>query len=242
VVVDNGLVYIGGQTFGSGFPTTAGAYQTTFGGGGFAADGFLVVIDPAGNGSSDLVYSTFLGTSAGERIESVAFDGQYIHAVGQTSSSVFPTTPGAYDESGNGSMLYIVLDPSGNGSSDLVYSSYFGGNGTTTPWKMVLEDGVAYVVGLTTSSDFAVTPDAFDSVFNGDNDAFLIQFEASGNGADDLLYSTYVGSTSSDVFRGVAIEDGYVYAGGFTTSPADRLSAFSFEGSPYDDSVSDGAD
>src|SRR5690606_32577041 len=68
VVVDNGLVYIGGQTFGSGFPTTAGAYQTTFGGGGFAADGFLVVIDPAGNGSSDLVYSTFLGTSAGERI------------------------------------------------------------------------------------------------------------------------------------------------------------------------------
>src|SRR5204863_1617940 len=55
-----GNAYITGATHDSGFATTAGAYDTTFGQpGGSHADAFVTKVDPTGN---SLVYSTLLGT------------------------------------------------------------------------------------------------------------------------------------------------------------------------------------
>src|SRR5438552_773176 len=56
-----GNVYVTGETRSIDFPTTAGAFQTTFGGGPFGGgDAFVTKLDPTG---SALFYSTYLGGS-----------------------------------------------------------------------------------------------------------------------------------------------------------------------------------
>jgi len=78
---------------GTGFPVTAGAYQTTFQGPGAGTDGFLTRLNPRGNA---VHYSTYLGGSGNDSIAAVVVDGhEDATAVGMTTSIDFPTTPGA---------------------------------------------------------------------------------------------------------------------------------------------------
>jgi hypothetical protein len=69
-----GNVYVVGATESSDFPSTAGAYDTTFNGGGypFYSDAFVSVLDST---LSTLQYSTFLGGSFdGDEGQTIAFD------------------------------------------------------------------------------------------------------------------------------------------------------------------------
>ena len=52
-----GSAYVTGDTYSSDFPTTPGAFDTSFNGG---YDAFVVKLNPAGSG---LAYATFLGGS-----------------------------------------------------------------------------------------------------------------------------------------------------------------------------------
>jgi len=62
VIVDAaGNCYVASCTDGAGFPTTAGAIQTTYGGG--AQDGVAFCINP---NMSTMIWSTYLGGSGGE--------------------------------------------------------------------------------------------------------------------------------------------------------------------------------
>ena len=91
IAVDaTGNAYLTGYTNGS-FPTTAGAYQTTYGGGG--TDAFVTVLNALG---SALLYSTYLGGSGydvGKGIAVGATGNAYV--TGYTTGS-FPTTARAY--------------------------------------------------------------------------------------------------------------------------------------------------
>ena len=53
-----GSAYVTGTTYSSDFPTTPGAFDTSFNGG--WVDAFVVKLNPAGSG---LTYATFLGGS-----------------------------------------------------------------------------------------------------------------------------------------------------------------------------------
>jgi len=99
VAVDNsGHHYLTGATASVDFPTTVGAYSTTYQGGGY--DAFVVRINPAGSG---LDYGTFLGGTDSEQGRDIALDGSgYVHITGYTLSSGFPVTPGVFDETYNG--------------------------------------------------------------------------------------------------------------------------------------------
>jgi hypothetical protein len=80
-----------GLTGSSNFPTTADAIQSTYGGNN---DAFVTRLNPTGTA---LVFSTFLGGSAADIGLSVALDAAgSIYVSGQTSSTNFPTTPGAF--------------------------------------------------------------------------------------------------------------------------------------------------
>src|SRR5215203_6343235 len=62
IAVDSlGNAYVTGQTAAIDFPTTAGAFQTNYGGG----DAFVAKLDPAG---TSLVYSTYLASAGGNGI------------------------------------------------------------------------------------------------------------------------------------------------------------------------------
>ena len=170
-----GGVYVTGQAM-PGFPTTAGAYQTASA----DAEAFLAKLRPAGGGSSDLLYSTYLYVppSAGVTVSggegtAVAVDAEgNAYLTGYTDGN-FPTTPGAFQTVfGGGTTLGLATDafmaevrPLGSGSSDLAYSTFLGGSGNDFGYGIALDGlGDVFVTGSTGSLNFPVTPGAFQTV------------------------------------------------------------------------------
>jgi predicted outer membrane repeat protein len=192
IVLDkNGDVYICGGTHSSDFPTTPGGYDTTYNGNG---DFFVTKLYPT---LDHLYYSTYIGGSTsidyafGIQVDNL---GQ-AYIAGRTESSGFPTTPGAFDTTFNGIYYDSVLIKLNRGGSDLLYSTYIGGDEDDIAYAIALDSyGNAYVVGATYSSDYPTTSGAYDTSHNGECDAFVTKFYftrfvnvASGNDLYDGL-------------------------------------------------------
>jgi hypothetical protein len=82
--------------------------------------------------------------------------------------------------------------------------------------------GHAYVTGGTDSSDFPTTPGAFDTTFNGEA-AYVTKLDTGGTA---LVYSTFLGGSSPDFSKGVAVDSvgaayvtGNTYSTNFPTTP-----------------------
>lgn len=87
----SGAAYVAGDTNSADFPTTPGAFQTTYEGGRHA---FVTKLEAAGG---ELLYSTFLGGSLEDGGHNIAIDASgSAYVVGFTRSFDFPTTPGAF--------------------------------------------------------------------------------------------------------------------------------------------------
>jgi hypothetical protein len=187
IAVDaSGNAYVTGTTFSSNFPTTPGAFQTSFGGGEHA---FVSKLNATG---SALFYSTYLGGSGGDYGSGIAIDASgNAYVTGVTASSNFPTTPGAFQTTyGGGVEDAFVTELNATGSA-LVYSTYLGGSSTDYGNHLAVDaSGSAYVTGGTWSSNFPTTPGAFQTTFVSSIDAFVSKLNASGSA---LLYSTYLG-------------------------------------------------
>jgi hypothetical protein len=155
-------VYVSGVTV-DGFPVTPGAIQPTFGG---AADWFLAKLDRSG---SSLDLATYLGGSDFDFGASLRVD-HYGHAdiVGATASTDFPTTSNAFQRANAGGLDLDLVQLDRNGG--LLFSSYLGGSGdddsTAVPPALDAR-GNFYVSGVTSSSDFPVTPNAVQPTFGG---------------------------------------------------------------------------
>ncbi|HKZ63454.1 MAG TPA: PKD domain-containing protein, partial [Thermoplasmata archaeon] len=228
VAVDSlGSAYLNGVTLSTDFPTTPGAFDTSYNGGGmFGYDVFVTKLNPTGSG---LPYSTFLGGGDEEWGYSLAVDASgSAYVTGLTRSTDFPTTPGAFDTSYNGGYQYDAfvakLDPTGNG---LLYSTFLGGGDSDGGSSIAVDaSGSAYVTGGTTSTDFPTTPGAFDNTCGTDGncnfdgfyygDAFVTKLNPTGSG---LLYSTFLGGGDSDGGSSIAVDaSGSAYVTGGTTS------------------------
>jgi len=182
-------------------------------------------VNPLG---SALIYSTYLGGSSGEEFAGpIAIDGAgNAYVTGDTTSTDFPITPGAFQTSDhpNNAVAFVTkLNPSG---SALVYSTYLGGSGGDGASGIAIDGaGNAYLSGGTGSTDFPITPDAFQSTNNapicsrcgpGSNGFFTI-LNTSGSA---LVYSTYLGgSGGADGASAIAIDvAGNAYLTGNTYS------------------------
>lgn len=125
---ERGNLYTGGTvfltssgTFGTpnptGFPTTFGAFQTSFQGG--DTDMGVMKFDSSGN---FLIYSTYIGGSDAEIPTSTVVNANNeLYILGTTGSDDFPVTPGAYDTQFEGSTPEIIWEvngiPVGTGST-----------------------------------------------------------------------------------------------------------------------------
>ncbi|NKF20800.1 SBBP repeat-containing protein [Solimonas marina] len=174
-----------------------------------------LVIDPT------LDYSTYLGgvgTGAdyGRGI-AVDSDGD-AYVTGYTASTNYPTTSGAYQVSaGGGSYDAFVTKVAPDGES-LIYSTYFGGSSSDYGRAIAVDtEGQAYVAGYTASSDFPITAGAYQTTFAGGSyDGFVAKLSADGS---SLVYSTYIGGSSSDYLRAMTLaSDDSVYVAGYTGS------------------------
>ncbi len=237
IAVDGaGSAYVTGITSSTDFPTTAGAFDTSYSGGSY--DAFMVKLDAAG---SRLTYATFLGGSGDDESSDIAVDGAgSAYVTGYTSSTDFPTTAGAFDTSysGGADAFVVKLDAAGSG---LTYATFLGGSGDEFGMGMGLAvdgAGSAYVTGYTSSTDFPTTAGAFDTSYSGGSyDAFMVKLDAAGGG---LTYATFLGGSGDEygMGMGLAVDGaGSAYVTGITSS-----TDFPTTAGAFDTSYSGGAD
>ncbi len=62
--------------------------------------------------------------------------------------------------------------------------------------------GSVYLAGVTTSTNFPATPNALQTKMGGIGDGFVAKLNPAGTG---LTYATYLGGTSGDIARGIAL-------------------------------------
>jgi len=199
VVADGqGRIIVTGSTRSDGFPTTLGAFDTTYGG------SFDVFVSQLSADGSELLWSTFIGGAGDDRGWAIALDDAGRPVVtGVTSGNGFPTTPGAYDESPNGEYDAFVLKLAADGSS-LIWSTLYGGS--ASEWDVSGLDidslGRPVLVGSTASDDLPTSPLAYASTPAGATDAFVARLAADGS---TLGYGTYLGGSGFDVAEDVVV-------------------------------------
>jgi len=187
---------------GSGYGFDIGSYDRT-------KD---LIIDP-------VVFSTFIGGSGDDISTGSRVDGSGNgYVTGGTLSSNFPTTPGAYDTRLDLVDSYTLkMDPTG---STLLFSTFFGGSDWDVAYGIAMDgSGNSYMTGITYSSDFPTTSNAFNDTHWGDEyvtDLFVLKLNPSGS---SLVYSTYVAGNDTEISYDIEVDaDGNAHVTGSTYS------------------------
>jgi uncharacterized repeat protein (TIGR01451 family) len=181
-----------------------------------------LVIDPV------LTYSTYLGGTSNDYGRSIAIDSAgNAYVAGHTYSFNFPVTINGYSTTYANGYDVFVTKLNADGSA-IVYSTYLGGNSDDLGLGIAVDSsGNAYVTGSTGSTNYPTTPGAFQTTLHGSSyyngDAFVTKLNVDGTA---LLYSTYLGGSSSEQANGIAIDStgnaylaGYTYSNDFPTTP-----------------------
>jgi hypothetical protein len=211
ITVDaNGRAVISGGT-GGGFPVTAGAYDPTYNGG--LLDAFVTKLNPTASG---LAYSTYVGGATHDVGTGIALGSNGApYITGDTDSSNYPTTSGAFDTSPNGKLDAFVTKL-GSGGAALTYSTMLGAPADDFGKGIAVDQyGRAFVAGWTGSMSFPTTAGAFDTSQNGLHDGFVAKLNGVGTG---LVYSTFLGGGGNDEALGIGIDGALAYVAGSTNS------------------------
>lgn len=205
----SGNIYVTGDTRSTDFPLVK-PVQATLGG---SADVFVAKL--TGDGSQ-LLYSTYLGGTAGERGLGIAVDASGSACVtGYTQSVDFPTVNALQKAfaGGNADAFVLKLNPAG---SALTYSTYLGGgNDRPDIGTGIAADaaGNAYVTGFTNSVEFPTRNPL--QPFVGPTDVFVTKLDPGGA----LVYSTHLGGKADDEAMAIAVDSsGSAYVTGHTES------------------------
>lgn len=237
-------LYSGGTVFGSGFPTTIGAFDVSFNDN---IDIGIMKYNPTGTAA---LYATYIGGNSVEGPHSlIADDTDDLFIMGTTSSNNYPTSAGAYDASfsggipltdlfgggsygyPNGSDIFISkLNPSG---STLLASTFVGGarnDGLNQLGEALTKNygdqmrgdlafdaaGNVYVASVTRSPDFPIVSAAFPSYGGSQQDAVVFKLNPTLN---TMIWSTFYGGNGLDAAHSIKLNSaGKVYITGGTNS------------------------
>lgn len=244
--VGNG--YLGGIASNPGYPTSIGAFDLSFNGGGWD-----IAISKYNAQGDTLLYSTYLGGSNVEYPMSMVCDstGQLV-VLGKTRSADFPVTVNAYDTSYNGEYDLVVFRLSENGNM-LVGSTFLGGSendghnrplgasmymadtssleynyGDDSRGEVLLDaNGFVYIASNTYSTNFPVV-NPIRPVHQGGQDGILAKFNPT---LSNLWYATFLGGSSDDAAYALAIShpSNTVFVAGGTRS-VDFLASIASQG------------
>ena len=169
-----------------------------------------------------LVWSTYMGGGDYDHILGLAVDktGE-VTLAGRTNSVNYPVTAGVYQpkfKGGKYRICDVMVTRLNRLGTALKWSTFLGGKGDEYAASVsLLPGGVALVGGVTTSRDFPVTSNAFQRSYQGGDDylgstgyrekplafwgdAFLTALGPKGK---KLIFSTYLGGSSSDYIRSI---------------------------------------
>lgn len=235
----DGSFYAGGIVFDNGFPTTNGAYQTSFNGGdgteGTTSGYDIGIVKYSPNGQN-LMYGTYIGGSSNEQPHSLVVDKQgNLFIAGRTSSNNYPTT-GTLGPLGRFDIIITKLNSVGNITSSIkiggtgddgvnIRPKYIAPSGAESlrqnygddaRSEIILDNtGNVYVASCTRSSNFP-TNNGLQTSPLGNQDGVLIKLTSNLN----ILFSTYLGGSGDDAAYVLAINptNNNIYVAGGTTS------------------------
>lgn len=216
----NGEPVIGGFTSSTNFPVSAQAYLKTLPGqtnvysGRRPLSGFIARLTADGSG---LVGSTLFGANGEDLVLEVGLlgDGSVV-AVGSTSSTNLPVTPGAPQPAFGGLVDGFVARLSAD-LSTLLWSTYVGGSARDTVEGVAIDAtaGTVHATGITLSTNLPVLA-AWQGTNAGGADGFLAGYRAADGGA---LYATYLGGENTDyAYRAALAASGAVWVAGESLS------------------------
>lgn len=216
-VNSDGSVYLSGATVNSDFPTTTGAYNTIFAG---VRDIFITKFNPTGN---NILFSTFFGGNSTDQSAHLSVDANgNLYITGITSSQDLPATTGVIGQTWNGGISDAFVAKFNPEGAQLIYSTYLGGSNDDFGRKVLADnDGNAYAIGSTKSTNFPTTSGAFRQFlttgsFGNWNDVYVAKINPNGT---SLIYSTYIGGNESENANDAVLDaNGNVFITGTTFS------------------------
>jgi hypothetical protein len=256
IAVDQlGAVAVCGQTNSNSGLINAPGFDRTYNGG---WDAFYLMIDPLGR---LVTASTYMGDRGDDAFTCITVDGGgNVVLGGWTENGSFPTHPrktlvwipdprdyyngGRYEEQGanpydityNGGSSDVVCVKF-NSEGQIVFSTYFGGNGTDRPTRVLTDnDNRVLIIGTTTSTDLPVLP-ANSSSLAGGIDVFSAGLTTDGlrlrscayygGNRDDIAYdATWRDNTSAIVVGSTNSTDLPEIGAGSTNDKAPGLDGF----------------
>ncbi len=176
--------------------TTPGAFDRAYHGG---QDAYLVKVSADGRSLRWATYFGGPGDSGGCSTHNLALDSAGNAVICQdTTANDLPVTAGAFQTKHGGDntdALVARFDAVGN----LVASTLLGGAGKDDLDGIEVDrEGRVFVTGQTSSDDFPSTPDAYQSIPGGDNDAVLVLLAPD---LSRLEYATRIGGPKWDYGR-----------------------------------------
>ena len=211
---------VAGATRSAGFPTTAGALDTDYGG---SFDAFVTKFDADG---ATVLWSTFLGGTGDDRAWALRLDGaDRVVLAGVTASTDFPMAGTPYADALNGTTYDVFVAALEADGSALAWSTYYGGSATEWDVSGLALDatGRPVVSGSTQSGDLPLSIVTFDDDLGGTRDGFIARFAADGSA---LEFATYLGGSADDAVEDVAVDGtgaaivvGRTYSADFPTTP-----------------------
>lgn len=165
-----------------------------------------LVIDPS------LTYASYLGGAGEDEAYAIAVNSSgNAFVTGQTNSLTFEGKPA-------GTSFDVFVSEVNSSATGLVYTDIFGTASGDSAGNAIAVDGAgdAYVAGGA-AAGFPTLAGYQMNFAGGNNDGFILKV----NSAGALLFSTYLGGSSSDVINGIAVDGASpanVYVAGETQS------------------------
>ena len=241
----DGSFYAAGIAMGSGYPVSAGAYQTVFGGGANNEDvtghGYDIAIIKFAANTATKLFATYIGGSRNEQPHSMICDAQgNLYVAGRSSSNNYPGTPARTPPRTDYDIVITKINAAGTvplgavrigGTSDdgvNIRGKYvlpFGADATRRNYgddarSEIILDGAGNVLmaSCTQSNDFPVTPGTpIQATFGGGRqDGVILKFTSN---LSSVLFSSFFGGTGDDAcfVLSQSPTSGDIYVAGATT-------------------------
>jgi hypothetical protein len=213
----DGTLWIAGGTFSPDIWIQGSAFQGSYGGDG---DGYIAHLNP-NLGAGALLYASFLGGDGIDEATSLVLDsaGRLILS-GYTLSTNFPVSGNAFQKTygGDTDAFVTILNPSS--STQLVYSTYFGGSGPDAAFDLKVDSsGEVYLSGYTESAGLPGNSGSLQAAYDGSVDAFGLKLNPAKAGAEGIDYFTYLGSAGLQIAYAVDFDSaGNMYLAGSTST------------------------
>jgi gliding motility-associated-like protein len=262
----DGSLFSGGIVFGSGFPTSPGAYVTSFIGGSTNGGVDMGIFKFSPNGTQRS-YATYLGGRGNDYPHSLISDPQgNLVVMGRSYSADFPNgTSGAATVVGPGGGADIVVAKLNAAGTALIGAVRIGGSGPDGVNVSDLQEGGTlalnstlrfygddsrsevnmdasgniYVAAQTRSNNFPVSAGAFQGASGGAQDGVVIKINPT---CSAVTWSSYLGGSSDDGAFVITVNPATndIFVGGATSSgnfPGDKSGAYQ---GAYQGGVTDG--